>query len=394
MSASEPVPSAQATLATQDDAAAAVEPSVLAAEKQTQDDAAAAAAAGQIPAPQQIPGPQQIMTGQNTGIGSVDAINTQIALEEKEAKDKEDAKNKIKAEIQKLNDDTEKEIDELDLQKKVDGITPEEIKKISVKQKAIIDNLFEKLEEYHNKLSGGNIPFPIKFGLGTLKFVKDYFGEKIEKVELGTEVTRIELNIVKILDEEIENMKKNGGPANPMYLQQLVDLLVSLKKQIQSKPAGEAAAGLPPIPPGLDPEAPGKLPPEAPEAPGKLPPEALVPEAAALVPEAAALAVAAGGGQGGGGISHKRGHPKYINQISENRNKIFKKELEIINSIRHFHRSHTIRKRDKINSILGLRKSRNNRNRNHGNTRRHRHEHQHKHRHNNHKHKSAKHIKK
>jgi hypothetical protein len=96
------------------------------------------------------------------------------------------------------------------------------------------------------------------------------------------------------------------------------------------------------------------------------------------------------GEQGGGGISRKRSHPKYINQISENRNKIFKKELEIINSIRRFHRSHTIRKRDKINSVLGVRKSRNNRNRNHGNTKRHRH----KHRHNNHKHKSAKHIKK
>ena len=107
-----------------------------------------------------------------------------------------------------------------------------------------------------------------------------------------------------------------------------------------------------------------------------------------LVPEASALSVAAGGGQEGGGISRKRSHPKYINQISENRNKIFKKELEIINSIRHFHRSHTIRKRDKINSILGFKKSRNNKNRNHGNTKRH------QRRQNKHKHKSAKHIKK
>ena len=74
---------------------------------------------------------------------------------------------------------------------------------------------------------------------------------------------------------------------------------------------------------------------------------------------------------GGSNISRKRIHPQYINQVTENRNKIFKKELEIINSIRRFHRSHTIRKRDKINSILGLRKSRNNKNdANHKNTRR------------------------
>ena len=98
-------------------------------------------------------------------------------------------------------------------------------------------------------------------------------------------------------------------------------------------------------------------------------------------------AVAAGGGQSGGGsILHKQ--PKYINQVTENRNKIFKKELEIINSIRRFHRSHTIRKRDKINSALGVRKSINNKNRrlHSKNTKRHRH-HQHKHR-------STKHVKK
>jgi hypothetical protein len=104
------------------------------------------------------------------------------------------------------------------------------------------------------------------------------------------------------------------------------------------------------------------------------------------------LAIAAGGGQkGGGGISRKRSHPKYINEISENRNKIFKKELEIINSIRRFHRSHTIRKRDKINNILGLRKSRNNKNHTRGNTK---HTRRHMHLNNKHKHNSMKHIKK
>ena len=103
-------------------------------------------------------------------------------------------------------------------------------------------------------------------------------------------------------------------------------------------------------------------------------------------------AVEAGGGQGGGGnISRKRIHPQYINQVTENRNKIFKKELEIINSIRRFHRSHTIRKRDKINSILGLRKSRNNKNdANHKNTRRRLVQD----RHNNYKHRTTKNVEK
>ena len=101
--------------------------------------------------------------------------------------------------------------------------------------------------------------------------------------------------------------------------------------------------------------------------------------------------VAAGGGQIGGGISRKRIHPQYINQVTENRNKIFKKELEIINSIRRFHRSHTIRKRDKINSILGLRKSRNNKNdANHKNTRRRLVQD----RHNNYKHRTKKNVEK
>jgi hypothetical protein len=102
-------------------------------------------------------------------------------------------------------------------------------------------------------------------------------------------------------------------------------------------------------------------------------------------------AVAAGGGQSGGGISRKRIHPQYITQVTENRNKIFKKELEIINSIRRFHRSHTIRKRDKINSILGLRKSRNNKNdANRKNTRRRLVQD----RHNNYKHRTTKYVEK
>jgi len=121
-----------------------------------------------------------------------------------------------------------------------------------------------------------------------------------------------------------------------------------------------------------------------------LPPVPTLPPASVPVvnKEPAMAAVAAGGG-----ISRKRSDPMYISQISDNRSKIFKKELEIINSIRRFHRSHTIRKRDKINSILGLRKSRNSKSSvNSKNTRRHVHRnnnHNHKH-----KHKSTKHIKK
>ena len=101
--------------------------------------------------------------------------------------------------------------------------------------------------------------------------------------------------------------------------------------------------------------------------------------------------VQVGGGVAGSNISRKRIHPQYINQVTENRNKIFKKELEIINSIRRFHRSHTIRKRDKINSILGLRKSRNNKNdANRKNTRRRLVQD----RHNNYKHRTTKNVEK
>jgi hypothetical protein len=373
---------------------------------------------------------QQTMIGHHNGIESFSAVNTQVELDQKAEDAANKKKDEINAEIKKLNDDAEKKLAELDLKKKDVKITQKEIQNISVEQDAIIDNLFEQLQAYSNKLNEGNIPLPIKFGLGTWNFIKDLILEKINKVELGTEVTKIELEIVDIIGEEIERERKNKGPANPEYLKKLVELLISLKKQIQSKSAGEATGGAATPAAELDPgaaaaaaAAAGKLPPGAATAAakalggalgGKIPPGAAgalagAVEAAKLDPaavvtaaplalaaplaEASALATAAGGGQkgGGGGISGKRSHPKYMNQISENRNKIFKKELEIINSIRHFHRSHTIRKRDKINSILGLRKSRNNRNnRNcyHGNTKRH------QHRHNKHKHKSAKHIKK
>jgi hypothetical protein len=360
---------------------------------------------------------EETITGPNTRIESSSAVKTQVELDKEAQEDAKKNEDKINEEIKNLNDDAKKKLAELDLKKNVDGITHEKIQSISVEQNAIIDNLFEKLQQYSNTLSGGNIPLPISFGLGTWDFIKDYFLDKIKKVELGTEVTKIELEILDIIGKEVENIKKNGGPANPMYLQQLVELLISLKKQIQSKPAGEATGGGATPAAGLDSgaaaaaaaaAAAGKLPPGAAEAAKALGGAAGAAgkeggEAGAAVAggEAAAAAVAGGEeevsllpdpteeeddeGQGGGGISRKRSHSKYMNQVSENRNKIFKKELEIINSIRRFHRSHTIRKRDKINNILGLRKSRSSkRGVNTKHTRRHRHN----------KHKSAKHIKK
>ena len=375
------------------------------------------------PAAGQIPEPEQTMTGPHTGIGSVD----ETARQEEEnraieaaAKEKQD---KIKAEIQKLNDDASEEINKLDLQKKVDGITPEEIQKISVEQDAIIDNLFEKLKEYNNKLSGDSTPWPIVVLKKTGGALAGWFERKYLQWTLKSKIADARFELLKITYNKVKQTEKNGGSINPALAQEIADFYTSLEKGIiadsQSPPAPAAAAagGLPPGAAEAAAAALGGAPPGAAEAAaaalGGAPPGAAEAAAAKALGGEAGAAVAgeaggAGGGggggdgggdgdkeQGGGGISRKRSHPKYMNQVSENRNKIFKKELEIINSIRQFHRSHTIRKRDKINSILGLRKSRNSkRGANTKNTRRHRHEHQHKHRHNNHKHKSAKHVKK
>jgi hypothetical protein len=372
---------------------------------------------------------------QGLGLSKMNNIDLDTALQlkmtEKIEEEKKKEKDKIKAEIQTLNDDATEELKKLDAELKNPQTTDERNKQILTKQNEIIDKLLKKIEEYHNKSTGGDTSLPIKVISGVYDFAKDIVIKKIKKIELGTEVANAQLSLLDIIRNEIERIKKDDASIDPVIAQQFADLLVSLSKDIQSKnptsagdlpsTTGDLSDKFNKIADGL---TNGAKPQDMAKALGA------ATGAAPGLAEAAATAAKAGGKplgekplggtettttegnttesntpeapeapeaeeggeeQGGGGISRKRSHSKYMNQISENRNKIFKKELEIINSIRRFHRSHTIRKRDKINNILGLRKSRNSkRGVNTKNTRRH----QHKHRHNNHKHKSAKHIKK
>jgi hypothetical protein len=316
-----------------------------------------------------------------------------------------------------------KELDQEYIEAKGDEKTQQELEAemeaFSTETNEEIDKLYKQLTDADDE------PAIIKLFSGALNLIKLKFKVIFDKMKLKPKVTEAQLGMIDIISKNIKDIEDNGGSLDTEYAQNLENLILSLSKDVSQTPGKSESSKTPDIPgaemmdkikstfnklktpaagagaaeagaaeagaaaaAGLDPKA-------AAAAAAGLDPAAAAPLAAPLA-EASALAVAAGGSQGGGGgISRKRSHPKYINQISENRNKIFKKELEIINSIRHFHRSHTIRKRDKINSILGLRKSKNNkRSSNTKNTRRHRHEHQHKHRHNNHKHKSAKHIKK
>lgn len=240
----------------------------------------------------------------------------------------------------------------------------------SAKVKDEINNLYSQLEE-------DSEPFFVK-GFSILwKLIKLKFKVIVDKMELGPDVKEAQLKMVEIIKDNIDEIEKKSGTLDVEYALKVSNLLVGLENSISQSTSGSGGGG------DGDGGENGQALPPLPTLPA--PPADLVPIPPSPSPIAPPMAVAAGGG-----ISRKRSHPKYVNEISENRNKIFKKELEIINSIRRFNRSHTIRKRDKINSVLGLRKSRNNRNRNHGNTKRHRY----KHRHNNHKHRSAKHIKK
>jgi hypothetical protein len=288
-----------------------------------------------------------------------------------------------------------------------------ELNEISASIDAVYYEKSEALDKIQEDLDGDTTPIFVKGVQSLFNFALNKIQAIFKKSQLAnnaliiSEDTMDNLeNISKKINEEI----KEGEKANLQYLKELVDFANEIAVPNTSAPTSssgpgsldKAAAAVT----GTDPAAAA-----AKALTGAAGADSAAAEAAAkaLGGTAAAAAGAAGAveekgdellpdptekqgdGQGGGGISRKRSDPKYINQISENRNKIFKKELEIINSIRRFHRSHTIRKRDKINSILGFKKSRNNRNRNHdGNTKRHRHQH----RHNNHKHKSAKHIKK
>ena len=278
-----------------------------------------------------------------------------------------DLENKLTTRMDKLNNDYKETDNEI------------EKERITEEMEEQRSEIFGQLQEIQNQLDKKEgPPLPVRAVTNAYDFVVLKIKDFIGKMEVDAQVTGGQLNALKAIEAEIERLKNqsvnDGQPINAKDMQELVTLLVSTSKLVAPPPSNnnDNSSNTGPVTPNVDV---GKL---VQQATAKLNP----------------AEVAAGGGQKGGGISRKPSHPKYMNEISENRNKIFKKELEIINSIRHFHRSHTIRKRDRINNILGLRKSRNNRNnrnnRNcyHGNTKRH------QHRHNKHKHKSAKHIKK
>ena len=291
-------------------------------------------------------------------------------------------------------------MDQAYLEAKGDDETQEgiivDMKAFSTETNEEIDKLYEQLNDADDE------PVIIKLFSEAWNLIKLKLEVICDKMKIAPEVTEAQLNMLKIISKNIEDIQAQGGSLDTEYAQKLSNLLLSLSKNISQTPGKSESSSKTPGTPGIMDSIKDAFNKSAAVVadPAAATAEAVVPEAEAVVPEAGAVPEAvsllpdptgAEEGQGGGGISRKRSHPKYINQISENRNKIFKKELEIINSIRHFHRSHTIRKRDRINSILGLRKSRNNkRGANTKNTKRH----QHQHRHNNHKHKSAKHIKK
>jgi hypothetical protein len=287
------------------------------------------------------------------------------------------------------------------------------LEKISAAIDVVYAETTSRLAEIQDEIDGGSVPMPIAVVKTLFNFVLNKIKIAINRRQLQNNALEIGETTMSALEKESKKIEANideGGEINISNLAELVNLakqIADTNAPVIPPDAGvdpAAAAGLSPedaakaaAAAGLSPEdaakaaaAAGTLPPGATsKPPSELPAlQAPVLEAPAAAPADAPVAVAAGGG-----ISRKRSDPRYISQISDNRSKIFKKELEIINSIRRFHRSHTIRKRDKINSILGLRKSRNSKSSvNSKNTRRHVHRnnnHNHKH-----KHKSTKHIKK
>jgi len=370
-----------------------------------------------------------LLASQIPGVG-VDATADQVKADEAAKQQMQAVKNKIKQQIKEINEALLKKQIELGI-KYASTNDPNEKREIEDDYEAFSQDSREKLNELYSQLDSDDQPLPVKLFSSIWALIKLKLENIWKSAELKPDVKNAQLDLIDILQENIKQMKDDMATLDPIQGQQISDLLVSISNDIQSKSSSSSSSSssspsllssLSSAGPGVEEEAskgPG-VEEEASKGPGvEVEEEASkgpgVEEEASKGPgveeeaglkveekaglkvkeEAPELATAAEGGQKGGGISRKRIHPKYINEISENRNKIFKKELEIINSIRRFHRSHTIRKRDKINNILGLRKSRNNRNNmNHGNTKRNRHEHPYKHRHNNHKHKSAKHIKK
>jgi hypothetical protein len=322
------------------------------------------------------------------------------------------------AEAKKKILDRIKELDKaIDTKARELSIKYNEAKGDEEKQESIEDELEafsarakDEINDLYSQLAEDSEPFFVK-GFSILwELIKLKFKVIVDKMKLEPDVKETQLKMVEIVKKNIEDIEKNDGTLDIKHAQEVSNLLVSLESSISQSTSGSGGGGdggggapggaLPPLPPGAAAAAAKALGKEEVEKEVEKEPEEKEEE---KEPEAEEGGGDDGGGDGdgdgdsgeqeGGGISRKRSHPKYINQISENRNKIFKKELEIINSIRRFRRSHTIRKRDKINSVLGVRKSRNNKNRNHGNTK-HTRRHMHRHQNRNNKHKSTKHIKK
>ena len=358
-------------------------------------DAVAAGAAG---APQgQTPSQEGMGHTSRRESGYDDGNKVQADLNKAAKAAAEEEKKKISDKIKKLQGELIQKGKEMDIKynaAKGDDKTREDLED---EMEAFSVETNEKIDFLHSQLiASDDEPVIVSLVSGAWNLIKLKFKVIINKMKLDPEVKDAQLNMVEIISKNIEDIQENGGSLDTKYAQNLANLLLSLSKDVSQTPGKDESTSKTKGTPGtgvVDEIKDVVVSPAAEEQAA-----AVVPAETAVNPAAETAAETAGllpdpreAGQGGGGISRKPSHPKYINQISENRNKIFKKELEIINSIRHFHRSHTIRKRDRINSILGFKKSRNNRNRNHGNTKRH----QHKHRHNNnHKHKSAKHIKK
>jgi hypothetical protein len=343
----------------------------------------------------------------------------QTELNNKAKAEAEAKKNKILDAIKQLETAIAEKERESDAEINAAQGNKAKIEGIEINNDAFVTKNKNEIESLRLQIAPDNESLIVNLLSGAWNLVSLKLKDWIGKMKLAPEVTEAQLNMIKIISKNIEDIQANGGSLDTEYAQELSNLILSLSKNISQTPGnGESSSktldnndkltdttngvgNLEAAAKALGGAAgAAKAAGEAGAAgAAKAAGEAGAAGAAEPAGEAGAKDTAAAeepakedddGEQGGGGISRKRSHPKYINQISENRNKIFKKELEIINSIRRFHRSHTIRKRDKITSILGFKKSRNNRNRNHGNTRRH----HHKHRHNNHKRKSAKHIKK
>jgi hypothetical protein len=396
---STPTPTETPAVAAADAAAVAAAPTLAAAaESKAVADAAPPTPAPPTPAP---PTPAAPTTPTETpAVGAITRSRYQHGFNDgnaeqgnlnKAAQAKiDEEKNKILAQIKQLQlalTEKGQELDKAYFAAKGDDKTQE---KVEAEMGAFSSETNERIDNLYKKLKKDDEPAIIKLFSGAWNLIKLKLKVIFDNMKKAPEVTEAQLNMLQIISKNIEDIQANGGSLDTTYAQNLENLILSISKNVSQTPGKDESSSKTPATPGTGmvdkiEGALNKL--KNPEAAVVVPETKL--DSAVVVPAAAAeTAVAAGGG-----ISRKPSHPKYINQISENRNKIFKKELEIINSIRRFHRSHTIRKRDKINSILGFKKSRNNRNRNHGNTK-HTRRHMHRHQNRNNKYKSTKHIKK